>query len=237
VNCTVDSQTHIYGARNFFLPSPSSVVASWQVGIQCKWCKHRQYNKRQEGAVCLPSTIKNIYFSLETWKRRHATVCSDIAPWAKARMTNLMSGGTLTNGASRQGRRLYWEESAKRLGMVDTDDGVRFVRPPGTIDPLSPTNNLTIQQLLTVSNKDITVSHPIVREDDLELQPTGCLFCLLEQMETCYFSDEDRMAGRSKVTCQLGYPGYVHVGMRMNAINSLVATLASNANTVAANAV
>jgi hypothetical protein len=33
---------------------------------------------------------------------------------------------------------------------------------------------------------------------------------------------------------QLGYPGYVHVGMRMNVIHSLVATLASNANTAGA---
>jgi hypothetical protein len=176
--------------------------------------------------VCFPSTIINIYLSLETWKHRHSTVCSDIAPWAKARMTNLMSGAPA--GASRNGRRLYWEESAKRIGMVDTDDGVRFFRPPGTIDPLPLTNNLTIQQLAASfesgENKDITVSHPIVRDDDFKLQLTGYLFCLLEQMETCYFSDEDRLGGRSKVSsCQLGYPGYVHVGMRMNALYSLVA--------------
>jgi hypothetical protein len=203
-----------------------------QLGIQCKWCKHRNYSDRQERAVCFPSTIKNIYHSIETWQRRHSTVCGDIPPWAKTQMTNLMKCSR--SGAG--GRRLYWEESAKRLGMVDTDNGVRFFRPPGTIDPPPIKNTLPLQQLSVtmtpndngsveicmdidgnntlghnqVITIDTTVSHAIVREDDLELQITGYLFCLLEQMESCYFSDEDRIGGRSKVkSCQSGYPGYV----------------------------
>jgi hypothetical protein len=203
-----------------------------QLGIQCKWCKHRNYTDRQERAVCFPSTIKNIYHSIETWQRRHSTVCSDIPPWAKTQMINLMKCSR--SGAG--GRRMYWEESAKRLGMVDTDSGVRFFRPPGTIDPPPVKNNVPLQQLSMAAETggngnhmdmdgqhgggtnsiiitiNTTLSHPIVRDDDLDLQITGYLFCLLEQMESCYFSDEDRIGGRSKVkSCQQGYPGYVHV--------------------------
>jgi hypothetical protein len=146
------------------------------------------------------------------------------------------------------GRRLYWEESAIRLGMVDTETGVRFFRPPGTIDPPPVKQQQILQQVQTTtttccsasaltdepnhpnhtntgnSSSDATtttttttmlvstVSHPIVRPRDVELQITGYLYTLLEQMESCYFSDEDRIGGRSKVkSCQLGYPGYVQM--------------------------
>lgn len=98
------------------------------------------------------------------------------------------------------GRRLYWEESAKRMGMVDTDSGVRFIRPPGTVDPPEP------KQVV----EDVPESKPVVSEEDSDLQITGYLFHLLNQMETCYFSEEDRIGGRSKVkSCRSGYPGYV----------------------------
>jgi hypothetical protein len=186
-----------------------------QLGIQCKWCKHRHYKDRPERAVCFPSTMKNIYHSIETWQRRHSTVCNDIPPWAKNQMIHLMKCSHRGGG----GRRCYWEESAKRLGMVDTDSGVRFVRPPGTIDPPPPKCcSRPVQQLLSLSSEsgdhtmdvdDSGNGNPIVRADDAQLFINGYLFCLLEQMESCYYSEEDRMGGRSKVkSCQLGYPGY-----------------------------
>jgi hypothetical protein len=213
---------------SFFTP----LLLLWpQIGIQCKWCKHRHYKDRPERAVCFPSTMKNIYHSIETWQRRHATVCTGIPPWAKTQMIYLMKGSHRGAG----GRRCYWEESAKRLGMVDTDNGVRFIRPPGTIDP-PPQQQLSLSSdrgdHMDVDDSGIgnggngtggttvSSSHPIVRNDDSQLFVTGYLFCLLEQMESCYFSDEDRIGGRSKVkSCQLGYPGYVFMlECEMNAI-------------------
>ena len=47
-------------------------VVPGQVGIRCMFCKHQPAAMRSERAVCFPSTLKNIYHSIETWQRRHS---------------------------------------------------------------------------------------------------------------------------------------------------------------------
>lgn len=172
-----------------------------QVGIQCIHCKHRPYAKRQERAVCFPSSLKNIYHSIETWQRRHSLVCQDIPAWAKQTMTSLM--GKSRSGAG--GRRQYWEESAMRLGMVDTNTGIRFIRPPTYVTASSP---IVSYSDISTPVVDYTLkSLPLVYMCDRELV-TDYLFMLLNQMETCFFSEQDRVGGRSKVKdCPIGYPG------------------------------
>lgn len=168
-----------------------------QVGIQCMHCKHRPYVMRQERSVCFPSSLKNIYHSIETWQRRHSLVCGDIPPGAKIVMTELM--GKSRSGAG--GRRQYWEESAIRLGMVDTQTGIHFIHPPGHVMPVEEVTPCDIPIV------DQPPSLPLVCMGDQELV-TDFLFVLLDQMETCYFSEQDRVGGRSKVKdCPIGYPG------------------------------
>lgn len=171
-------------------------VVVGQVGIQCVHCKHRSFGRRQERSVCFPSSIKNIYHSMETWQRRHSTVCQDMPLWAKRTMTELI--GQSRSGAG--GRRQYWETSAMRLGMEDTPMGIRFTRTPGDVLPLEvvPSAHVPTSQ---------PPSHALVFEDDRKLV-TEYLFALLAQMETCYFAEQDRVGGRSKVkNCPIGYVG------------------------------
>lgn len=174
------------------LTKTSYRVMEGQVGIRCIHCKHRSV--RRERAVCFPSSLKNVYHSIETWQRRHSLVCQDIPPWVKASMTELVQNSR--SGAG--GRRQYWEESARRVGLADTPHGVRFIRPPGDQG----------QQRDDVSMTCVEIpSTPVVRPEDSELV-TSYLFLLLDQMETCRFSEEDRAGGRSKVKdCPVGYPG------------------------------
>ena len=68
--------------------SQNSRIALQQVGIRCLHCKHADH--KQERAVCFPSSLKNIYHSIETWQRRHSLVCRHIPPYIKAEMTRLM---------------------------------------------------------------------------------------------------------------------------------------------------
>jgi hypothetical protein len=181
-----------------------------QVGIQCVFCQHRPYATRPERAVCFPSTLKNIYHSIETWQRRHSVVCHDIPAWAKEQMTRYMGKSRSSAG----GRRQYWEESARRLNMVDTPTGIRFVGPPGTLateheqdgqETLVSTDTPAMEEMHEEGAS--TPGQPLVLEEDRDLV-TDFLFTLLQQMETCSFSEQDRVGGRSKVKdCALGYPG------------------------------
>lgn len=162
------------------------------VGLRCRHCKNQ--HKRAERAVCFPSSLKNIYHSIETWQRRHSVACPHIPAWCKREMATLMRNSR--SGAG--GRRLYWEESARRIGLVNTSRGIKFSRPPGTV----------IEVTKPLPLKMSRPSLPIVRPVDMNLDIAGSLYMLLDQMETCYFSDQDRVGGRSKVKiCSIGYPG------------------------------
>jgi hypothetical protein len=165
-----------------------------QVGIRCLHCKHRPASERPERAVCFPSSLKNIYHSIETFQRRHSLVCQDIPTWVKREMTELIRGSKSCAG----GRRGYWEESAARIGLADTGVGIRFVRSPGDVGPVPDGAALPPSD---------APKRPVVEPDDRALV-TDYLFLLLNQMETCSFKEEDRAGGRSKVkNCPTGFPG------------------------------
>lgn len=168
-------------------------VVAGQVGIRCMYCKHRPAGKRPERAVCYPSSLRNIYHSIETWQRRHSLVCTDIPGWVRRSIVELMESSKSRAG----GRRQYWEDSARRLGMIDTAHGVRFSRTPGDLGGPEPSP----RPLKPLAAK------PIVYEGDRELV-TDYLYLLMEQMETCRFAEEDRTGGRSKIKDnEVGFPG------------------------------
>ena len=80
-----------------------------QVGIRCLHCKDCSPGKRAERAVCYPSSLRNIYHSIETWQRRHSLVCKKISPWVRKSILELMESSKTRAG----GRRQYWEDSAR----------------------------------------------------------------------------------------------------------------------------
>jgi hypothetical protein len=180
--------------------SHSGKVGVGQVGIRCLHCVHRPAHERQERAVCFPSSLKNIYHSIETWQRRHSLVCQDLPVWIKKSMAELM----LKSRAGAGGRRQYWEESARRLGMETTLQGVRFFHAPTLSRASDP---VAVPGGTAMTTTEEVPSVPVVHEADTFLI-THYLYTLLEQMESCRFSEEDRTGGRSKVkNCPVGFPG------------------------------
>ena len=168
-------------------------VTAGQVGIRCLFCKHRKPGNRPERAVCFPSSLRNIYHSIETWQRRHSVVCEDIPEWVRQCLRELMESSKSRAG----GRRQYWEDSAQLLGLVDTSQGVRFSRTPGDLR----------KQKATFPTTPMFPSRPIVHPDDREYV-TEYLYLLMDQMETCRFTEEDRSGGRSKIKDnEVGLPG------------------------------
>jgi len=171
-----------------------------QVGIRCLHCKDKPPGKRAERAVCYPSSLRNIYHSIETWQRRHSLVCKCITPWVRKSILELMESSKTRAG----GRRQYWEDSARRLGMVDTSRGVRFSRKPGDLGPLASPGN---GRLPGAPGMPLHKPQQVVRTEDKDLV-TDYLFLLMEQMQTCRFTEEDRTGGRSKIKDnEVGFPG------------------------------
>ena len=176
-------------------------IVPGQVGIRCIHCKNSPH--KQERAVCFPSSLKNIYHSIETWQRRHSLVCRDIPGWIKMSMSRHMQNSR--SGAG--GRRQYWEESARRIGITDTEQGLRFVHPPGLVVTADNTDEVSTAVVSSYSTPTASFCQPVVSTEDKTLV-TGYLFVLLEQMEACQFTEQDRTGGRSKVkNCPVGYPG------------------------------
>lgn len=124
--------------------------------------------------------------------------------------------------SSRGGRKQYWVDSARRLGLVDTAHGIHFGRDPyGPLPPLSgPSVNskegrrkrmlkATAEANLSITPTDpepipTVDDRPLVFTDDQPLI-SDYLYLTLEQMAPCTLMEADRV-GCYK-TRKVGFPG------------------------------
>jgi len=158
-----------------------------QVGLRCVHCRNAPGGER---AVCFPSTLRNLYHSIETWQRRHAATCPYMLPNIRIQLDVLMSESR--SGAG--GRRQYWMEAAQQIGLVDTEYGLRFSKDPATVVQLQQQQQVIPRQ---VPLKKRPLSTPVVYPDDAQWV-TDYLYLLLSQMEVCEYTHQDRTGGRSK---------------------------------------
>lgn len=133
--------------------------------------------------------------------------------------------------SSRGGRKQYWVDSAKRLGLVDTPHGIHFTRDPaGPLPPLTgPSVNSKenrkkkvprlkkapapkpppVTEVEEEPDKDLPPpppfdARPLVFPED-QLLISDYLYLTLEQMAPCVLSEADRV-GCYK-TRRVGFPG------------------------------
>lgn len=93
-----------------------------QIGIRCKHCNHRRGKNRAERAVCYPSSISRIYQTVADMQRFHFMACECIPDEMKATYKTLKTTRPRGVGSPQA----YWISSAKVLGLVDTDCGIRY---------------------------------------------------------------------------------------------------------------
>eukprot|EP00523_Entomoneis_sp_CCMP467_P002489 CAMPEP_0168763296 /NCGR_PEP_ID=MMETSP0724-20121128/24284_1 /TAXON_ID=265536 /ORGANISM="Amphiprora sp., Strain CCMP467" /LENGTH=1085 /DNA_ID=CAMNT_0008812483 /DNA_START=241 /DNA_END=3498 /DNA_ORIENTATION=- len=104
-----------------------------QVGIRCMYSKNVDPAERGQQSTSYPSQISGIYNSVQQMLRLHLDCCQAIPPQVRGRIEQLRA-----SCSSRGGRKQYWVDSAKRLGLVDTPNGIFFGRDPnGPLPPLS----------------------------------------------------------------------------------------------------
>jgi hypothetical protein len=103
-----------------------------QVGIRCKHCAHVLVSRRQKGAAYFPSHTLGIYQAAQNMSVAHIQTgaCMYMPESIKLQFARILETRKSNVGAGRS----YWAKSAAQLGLLDTENGIRFIRdvPPGT---------------------------------------------------------------------------------------------------------
>jgi len=103
-----------------------------QVGIRCRHCADLPVARRQKGSTYFPASLMGLYQAAQNMSTTHMQcgLCTEMPVNIKQQFAHLISSKTASSGAGRP----YWAKSAEKLGLVDTEDGIRFARdiPPGS---------------------------------------------------------------------------------------------------------
>ena len=193
-------------------------ISIHQVGIRCCFCSHCPKDQTQMAAVSYPLSVAGIYESVKRWQKVHLEVCDHVPQDVKVKIQELSA-----NNAWIPTTRQYWADSARSLGMVDTEDGIRFATDPrsGSSQPtpdidrssVPASKRETVQETASKddeekegsSNSSLTEGNNIVSPEDMTLVPPYVYF-LMRQVEYTRFTEADRFVARSKGP--VGYSGF-----------------------------
>lgn len=167
-------------------------ISGGQVGIGCIHCLKQPPKLRSNRAVCFPFSIGRIYQSVADIQRFHFTECKMLPPDIKEKFNELQSASS--KGSKGLATRTYWVTSAKKIGLVDTQRGIRFGR-----DPMSPEESkaFSLDILAAAAFSVTTANKQLVIEEDKETI-AEFLYVVMEQLQPCRFTEADRNKRRLK---------------------------------------
>ena len=170
-----------------------------QVGVGCVHCLAVPPKSRSNRAVCFPFAMARIYQSVADIQRFHLGECRMMPPHVRAEFLRLQSESA--KGSRGLATRMYWIDSAKKIGLTDGASGMYFRRdpslPPSEVDSDTSVKSLDILDQ-AISNYDSrSICHSLVVPED---KPTIAkfLYLVMEQLRPCRFTDADRNKRRSK---------------------------------------
>ena len=197
-------------------------IVKYQVGIRCRFCAHLNLKDKAVAAVSFPTSVSGIYESVKRWQRVHLEVCPEVPDDVQTKLSTLANTNVWVPTT-----RQYWTDSARALGLIDTNDGIRFScnpvemkvkakivsisRPDDDPDSVEETPSSQIEDSATKKEdsspmaQDSQAGGYIVLPDDMEMIPPY-VYYLMRQVEPCHFTEADRFVARSKGP--VGYPGF-----------------------------
>jgi len=97
-----------------------------QVGIRCVHCAHLPVARRQKGSTYFPASLHGLYQAAQNMNTTHmqSCVCTEMPEEHKI---IFREAGNKKVSSSVAGRP-YWAKTARQLGLIDGEDGIRFVR-------------------------------------------------------------------------------------------------------------
>jgi hypothetical protein len=146
---------HVFTATEQDVQTPSKgkrkPIQVGQVGIRCPHCHHEiesSIKARERGSVYYPTSISSIYNATMNLLQRHLHNCSSVPPDIMRRYETLKADDA-RSGTSKK----YWIESALSLGLVDTDNGIRFSgKTPPPLPTISRQQQSTANELAFSNN-------------------------------------------------------------------------------------
>ncbi len=95
-----------------------------QVGVRCRHCSHLPVHKRSKASTYFPSNLMAIYQAAQNISVEHlqSGLCPTLPGDVKNRFSCFAPRKLLSSGGGKK----YWADAAKKLGLVDTDEGIRF---------------------------------------------------------------------------------------------------------------
>jgi hypothetical protein len=102
----------------------TKAVQLGQVGIRCRHCAHLPLISHHKGSTYFPTTVQGFYQAAQNMSSMHLQhgKCHAMPASVKSESESLL---TTKGGCSGAGR-AYWTNSARELGLVDTDQGIYF---------------------------------------------------------------------------------------------------------------
>jgi hypothetical protein len=102
----------------------TKAVQLGQVGIRCRHCAHLPLISHHKGSTYFPTTVQGFYQAAQNMSSMHLQPgkCQAMPESVKSEFESLL---TTKGGCSGAGR-VYWTDSARELGLVDTDQGIYF---------------------------------------------------------------------------------------------------------------
>lgn len=177
LHCFVRRHVEVFAAdkNDIAAPSPGRKhrVILGQVGIRCVHCASLPPKERVKRAVCYPPSVNGIYHSVSNMKFDHFGICRGLLNQDRDDFTALrkLSGRRgAAQGASKgaaNSTAQYYHDSALLLGLVDTDEGIRFKD-----SAVSKSESATTSESSTVASV-LTTGGPEVVEQAKEVVPYG----------------------------------------------------------------
>lgn len=173
-----------------------------QIGIRCMHCVHLSPKVRAERATCYPSSISRIYQTVADMQRFHFEACMAISKEMKDTYKSLKTTRCRGNGSPQA----YWINSAKELGLVDTDSGIRLSKKTDReafkeqqLTPANSKSNTRETSPITTtpeSENSVTTSSTVqencVSDDDIRDEEANMLLALRHGVVSQSKSDDSQ---------------------------------------------
>lgn len=125
-------------------------VSIGRVGIRCMFCRDLPSSARAAQSTSFPSQITGIYGAIVMMQCRHFNHCGMMPESVRSTLERirgtrntspppgLLPGDNTpppsNTSSNTPGRQQYWAESARRVGLRDTPDGIRLAPPSEQVD-------------------------------------------------------------------------------------------------------